>query len=478
MKRKKWRFTRLVIVLSVLFLLLAGTGLYWGSRFIDDRLLDSAKAMATDISLLVKNNFEITDSEVAYMKTLTFNQMEVDPINKRLMDVGNGVVLNAAVTNVYLVAPLTPAEYRYCPDQQTADFLGFKLDQPLDGIWLLNGKINEQGVFEVAQRDDIYRYTVLDQNQRRGMVQREAFGDFSADAWGSFITGYAPIYTAEGSFVGLLGIDMDPAPYQASAQHMIFLIIILFAVTVLLMSSAFIVFSLNYSKAREGQRQYAFYSRMSHEMRTPMNGILGTAALSKNETDVSVLRHNIALIEHSGKYLLELINKTLDYRNSGALPQSQTPPVQSPPAADTAFPELVGKRLLLCEDHPINAEITRRMAEKAGCTIVVAENGQIGLDRFAESAANEYAAVLMDIRMPVMDGLEAARRIRALPREDAKHVPIIALTANSYEEDKKETAAAGMNAHLTKPVEPKLLYKTLADAINHTQADTSRREKQ
>ena len=470
MKKGKAGAARLIVALSVLFLLAAGTGLYYGGRYIHNKLLCSGQAMATDIALLVKNNFQMTDAEVAYMKSLTFNEMEADPINRRLMDVGDGVTLNAAVTNVYLVAPLGEGEYRYCPDAETARFLGFTMDQPLNGVWLLNGRINQQGVFEVAQREDIFRYTVLDANQLWGLEHREPFGTFTNDAWGSFITGYAPIYTTEGSFVGLLGVDMDPDPYQSSAQHMVLLIIVLFAFTVLMMSALFLVFYFKYAKAREGQRQYAFYAEMSHEMRTPMNGILGMTALCKAETDLPTLHRNIERIESSGKYLMELMNRTLDYKKSGA----DEPPL--PGSAPTAsFDGLRGKRVLLCEDHPINAEITRKLVENVGCRIEIAENGQIGLDRFSQSLGGYYDAILMDVRMPVMDGLEAARRIRALKRTDAASVPIIALTANSYEEDRKATAEAGMNEHLTKPVEPWQLYQTLSRAIAHASADRARR---
>ena len=84
---------------------------------------------------------------------------------------------------------------------------------------------------------------------------------------------------------------------------------------------------------------------------------------------------------------------------------------------------------------------------------------------FAKSPPNYYDAVLMDIRMPVMDGLTATEKIRALDREDAKTVPIIALTANAFDEDVQRSLQAGMNAHLTKPVEPEHLYETIAEYI-------------
>jgi signal transduction histidine kinase/CheY-like chemotaxis protein len=126
---------------------------------------------------------------------------------------------------------------------------------------------------------------------------------------------------------------------------------------------------------------------------------------------------------------------------------------------------LDGKKVLLCEDHPLNTLVATKLLEKVGITVVTAENGSVGVDVFAASEENEFNAVLMDIRMPVMDGLEATTKIRALNRQDAKSVPIIAMTANAFAEDKTLSKSAGMNEHLSKPIEPQILYKTLADYI-------------
>ena len=126
---------------------------------------------------------------------------------------------------------------------------------------------------------------------------------------------------------------------------------------------------------------------------------------------------------------------------------------------------LDGKKVLLCEDHPLNTLVATRLLEKVGMTVEAAENGKIGVEKFSSSQENEYAVVLMDIRMPVMDGLEAAAKIRALNRQDAKSVPIIAMTANAFAEDKSLSKSAGMNEHLSKPIEPTVLYKTLSDYI-------------
>ena len=113
----------------------------------------------------------------------------------------------------------------------------------------------------------------------------------------------------------------------------------------------------------------------------------------------------------------------------------------------------------------INAEIVKQLLMMKDATIDHAENGKIAVDMFAESASGYYDAVLMDVRMPEMDGLEATEAIRALDRYDAKRVPIIAMTANAFDEDVQRSLQVGMNAHLSKPVEPEHLYRTLEELI-------------
>lgn len=117
--------------------------------------------------------------------------------------------------------------------------------------------------------------------------------------------------------------------------------------------------------------------------------------------------------------------------------------------------------ILLAEDHPLNAEIVIKILNRFGAEAVHAKNGLEALHAFSESAEGTFDAVLMDIRMPVMDGLEAARQIRALNRTDARSVPIIAMTANAFDEDRNESFAAGLNEHLAKPVNPRELIETI-----------------
>ncbi|MBR2875500.1 MAG: response regulator, partial [Clostridia bacterium] len=126
---------------------------------------------------------------------------------------------------------------------------------------------------------------------------------------------------------------------------------------------------------------------------------------------------------------------------------------------------LAGKKVLLCEDHPLNTLVATKLLEKVGMLVETAENGLVGVNKFADSQENEFDVVLMDIRMPVMDGLEATTKIRSLNRQDSKSVPIIAMTANAFAEDRSLSKSAGMNEHLSKPIEPQILYKTLFDYI-------------
>ena len=127
--------------------------------------------------------------------------------------------------------------------------------------------------------------------------------------------------------------------------------------------------------------------------------------------------------------------------------------------------ELEGRKILMAEDMPVNAEIMIMVLSMRGMTVEHAPNGQEAVDTFANSPPNHFDAVLMDIRMPIMDGLKATETIRALDRPDAKTVPIIAMTANAFDEDVQRSLQAGMNAHLSKPVEPEHLFKTLQELI-------------
>ena len=149
--------------------------------------------------------------------------------------------------------------------------------------------------------------------------------------------------------------------------------------------------------------------------------------------------------------LLSALQKARGLREEKNLPEQQY--------------DFVGKRILLAEDNAINAEIAKRLLEHEHLTVELAANGLKAMEMFVNNPAGYYDAILMDVRMPLMDGLQATTNIRHWNREDAKTIPIIAMTANAFDEDVEKSLAAGMNAHLSKPVEPQLLYQTLGKEL-------------
>ena len=120
----------------------------------------------------------------------------------------------------------------------------------------------------------------------------------------------------------------------------------------------------------------------------------------------------------------------------------------------------------MAEDNDINAEILIELLSLEGVNCEVAENGKLALERFVESAVGEFDVILMDVQMPVMNGYEATKAIRALPRKDAVTIPIIAMTANAFAEDVRDALNAGMNAHVAKPIEMDVVKETISQYLN------------
>ena len=161
------------------------------------------------------------------------------------------------------------------------------------------------------------------------------------------------------------------------------------------------------------------------------------------------------------------VNRELEEKAEAAMDGSRDGVLQEPENTNGKtsgkIPEisLAGCRILIVEDVDENAEIVKDLLELEGAFSEHAENGLIALSMIEHSSPGYYDAILMDLRMPVMDGINAAKSIRELEREDAKSIPIIALTANAFDVDIKNTEGAGMNAHLVKPIDSDLLYATL-----------------
>ena len=143
--------------------------------------------------------------------------------------------------------------------------------------------------------------------------------------------------------------------------------------------------------------------------------------------------------------------------STASLPAAQAP---------SSFDGLKGRKVLLAEDNPLNMEITMALLSTHNLQVTPAENGREALELFKTSEPFFFDAVLMDMQMPEMDGCASAQAIRELDRPDAKSIPIIALTANAFAEDIAQTTNAGMNAHLSKPIDANLLFTTLEKYIN------------
>ena len=130
--------------------------------------------------------------------------------------------------------------------------------------------------------------------------------------------------------------------------------------------------------------------------------------------------------------------------------------------------DLSQAHILLCEDHPVNQKVAVKLLERAGATVTVANDGQKGLDIFLHSPVNTFNIILMDIRMPNLDGYQATTAIRTSKHPQAKTIPIVAMTANAFAEDVQKSLLAGMNDHLAKPIMPNVLYKTVLHYISNS----------
>ena len=138
----------------------------------------------------------------------------------------------------------------------------------------------------------------------------------------------------------------------------------------------------------------------------------------------------------------------------------------------SALPEdtLKGRKVLVCEDNALNMEIIRSILERSGMAVIGAENGRAGLEAFEKSGEGEISIIFLDLRMPVMNGIETAMAIRALNRSDASSVLIYAVSADAYPENIAECLNAGMNGHISKPLDPEKLLQTAAEALNRKES--------
>lgn len=185
---------------------------------------------------------------------------------------------------------------------------------------------------------------------------------------------------------------------------------------------------------------------------------LGLAIVKQTVDLMHGTMHVNSRINEGTEYQIELVFDLMTAKEA---------PVPSVLPAEEDF--LAGKKVLICEDNALNREIAIALLKNQQMEVVSAVNGEQGVELFTKSAVHEFDAILMDLRMPVMDGIQAAEKIRSLDRKDARSIPIIAMTADVFSEDIQKCLAAGMNDHVGKPIDPPKLYETLARCIKENE---------
>ena len=216
-------------------------------------------------------------------------------------------------------------------------------------------------------------------------------------------------------------------------------------------------------------REFAdkIFTAFERERTSTVSGVEGTGlGMSITKSIVDMMGGTIEVITSPGSgttIVIRLKLKIAEEKDVAKDQQETTDRTEAEPA-DNAI-DFTGKRLLLVEDNMINMEIANMILQEAGFTVETAENGKIAVDKVSSSEPGYYDAVLMDIQMPVMDGYEATREIRALHNKDLANIPILAMTANAFKEDELAALEAGMQAHIAKPVDVEQLMKTLASVL-------------
>ena len=204
------------------------------------------------------------------------------------------------------------------------------------------------------------------------------------------------------------------------------------------------------------------FSPFERERTSTVSGIEGTGlGLSITKSIIDLMEGTIEVLTSSGcgtEIILQISFRLADEKEVVVDEEESCVP-----AEDIQF---AGKRLLLVEDNAINMEIISMILSQAGFAVDTAENGKIAVDRISAAEADFYAAVLMDVQMPVMDGYTAAREIRALENKELADIPIIAMTANAFKEDADAAIEAGMQAHVAKPIDVDILMKTLTAVLS------------
>ena len=199
------------------------------------------------------------------------------------------------------------------------------------------------------------------------------------------------------------------------------------------------------------------FEPFEREKNTTLSGVHGTGlglAIARNITEMMGGHIDVKSTTGKGSTFTVTLNLRIHEQ-----------PLSISNVNEDAFSQLMNQKILLVEDNEINLEIETEILQDLGFIIETAVNGSIAVEKIKKAGPDEFALVLMDIQMPVMDGLEAARAIRRLDNPVLANIPIVALSANAFESDKRMSMESGMNAHLTKPIDIPVLLETIVKTI-------------
>ncbi len=219
--------------------------------------------------------------------------------------------------------------------------------------------------------------------------------------------------------------------------------------------------------------QKHIFEPFERERTSTVSGVQGTGlgmAITKNL--VEMMGGTISVVSKKDvgtEFTVQLPMKKVSAKQAAALDNRKK---ENTPADGMS---MKGKRLLLVEDNDLNREIAREILSEAGLIVEEAEDGSIAIDRLLEKGPGYYSFVLMDVQMPIMDGYTATQEIRSFENKELANIPIIAMTANAFEEDKREAMEAGMNAHVAKPIDVKQLMDAMESvlAVDGLKGDTA-----
>lgn len=231
MFNKKRTLLRL-LVLFLIFFAVSFAAFFQSKQHLDEDFLESAGNGVQDLASFMASNITLSDADVARLKKLSYQELKADPLNRQLQDMAAKTRYSTPIQYIYIMTRLAPAEVRYRVDKKNASFFKAAEGTPLEVSWLLDIYLQELfPIPEAHSNADLYRYSVLTPTVRSILEKRTATFSIIQDEWGKVLAGYAPVYTKEGTFVGMLGIDMSLEAYLANTNSSFNQLLFLFFVT-------------------------------------------------------------------------------------------------------------------------------------------------------------------------------------------------------------------------------------------------------